>query len=178
MAKGKKIVIEGNKVYLKWNEPYKKLVVDPNDKNKTIEVSDKIEVSRLVGDIFITEGNATFDNPQDDQKERKIIVVGIRYKTSMIVLEKIGINPPIRNKKYFEFESPKKHTVLKLGYSITHPNDKYDYNFGVNFAIKRALKSHRSLIATSYSMLAQERFENIVKDELEYIQTNLVDYVQ
>jgi len=168
MAKNRKIVIENNKAYYEWEIAVKK-------QNKGDEQKYQ-KARRLIGDIFIEEGDAIFSDPEMDQKIRKVIVVGIRYKETMAVIP----NTPTVNSDgmvIFRYEPPRKHTVLKLGHAITHPNDDYDFEFGVSLAISYAKKSHRSLIATSYSMLATERCENIVKDELEYIQQNLNLYV-
>jgi hypothetical protein len=178
MSKNRQIVIENGKAYYEWDIAISKYHSKEDEEREARKQEEQKfrTVRRLIGDIFIEETEAKFNDPQDNQNLRKIIVVGIRYKERMVFIPKTP-NASIKNVVFFEYNAPSKHTVLKLGYAITHPNDEYDFDFGVRLAISKALKSHRSLIATSYSMLANERCQNIVTDEAEHISKNLENYV-
>jgi uncharacterized FlaG/YvyC family protein len=142
------------------------------------------EKEKLIGDIIIYHSIIKHTNAE----RRNIIIVGIRYKADVRILEAakeiphyqirlgklIGYSPRISEKAF------EKHTVVKLGYSITHPNDieNFDYDYGVQLAIKRALNGKKRIISTSYSMMGNDRFKKIVQDELDHISKHIENYIK
>jgi len=110
---------------------------------------------KLIGDAFIVT-----DFGLVNRERRLVTVVGLRYKIKI---------PTCCGKI--------QHTILKLGYAIKHPDDKADYRVGIKEAIKKAINSHKALIATSYSLLTNDRCMVLVRDEVNFITNNLEKYI-
>jgi hypothetical protein len=70
-----------------------------------------------------------------------------------------------------------KTITLKLGHSICHPNDSYDFSIGIDMAIKNAFNDTRMITTKSYSMLTPSRILKIVEDESDYICEHLDRYI-
>jgi len=94
-----------------------------------------------------------FENIDED---RTVMVVGLRL-TDDILGNKIH--------------------VLKLGHAIKAAEDSFDFDYGFNLAVNRALDAYKSLLSNSYSMLAYDRCQVIVEDELSYIINNIEKYI-
>jgi hypothetical protein len=70
-----------------------------------------------------------------------------------------------------------KTITMRLGHSICHPDDSYNFSIGINKAIKNAFNDKRIITTNSYSMLIPSRVLKIVEDESDYICEHLDRYI-
>jgi len=141
--------------------------------NKLYQLKKDGTKTELKGEkLFYAVGNAVTDNGYG----REIVIVGIRStrkveKTFVSAFQISGQEVNIST------NAISKETVFKLGHAICHPDDDFDVDRGLELAIRHAKSSKRELVANSYSLLGNDRCENIVKDEFSYISNNLKDYI-
>jgi hypothetical protein len=73
-----------------------------------------------------------------------------------------------------------KTRTLKIGYSICHPEDKFDEDYGVKLALKRIKDGdiNGKLITNDFTMLTKDMIQCILDCKLKYFTENIDKYLR